>query len=328
MTKKEIYSEWTKLSGNADLPIFMQSWWLDAVCAGKEWDVMLYPADADSADKVVAAMPYLIRKRLGVKFVIMPQMTQIGGMTELRSEGVKELMSEGVKEIAADFAAQLDNMGLAYYYQQYPRGSAFPEEMAQLGFKVRKRITYRIEDLSNLDKVIDAFSKNKKRQLQKALSLHGERGKMNAEQFYAFHTHCLLERRKQISYSREFLLVLEKKTQRLGCSEIVSIHNADGEVYAAAFVVWDKHSMYYLIPCYSETYKDSGAGALLVLECIKLAREKGVMFDFEGSMISGVAKHYKQFGAVGHEYCSVEKYYKWWFRLATAWNWLRLRKYN
>ena len=96
MTKKEIYSEWTKLSGNADLPIFMQSWWLDAVCAGKEWDVMLYPADADSADKVVAAMPYLIRKRLGVKFVIMPQMTQIGGMTELMSEGVTELMSEGV----------------------------------------------------------------------------------------------------------------------------------------------------------------------------------------------------------------------------------------
>ena len=86
--------------------------------------------------------------------------------------------------------------------------------------------------------------------------------------------------------------------------------------------------MYYLIPCFDPEYKESGASALLVLEAIKLAREKGVMFDFEGSMISGVAKHYKQFGSKETTYYSVEKYYKWWFRFAMLWNWLRNKKYR
>ena len=149
--------------------------------------------------------------------------------------------------------------------------------------------------------------------------------KMNVEDFYRFHMRCLQEQGKQISYSREFLLVLERKTARLQQSQIVSICNADNEVLAAAFLIWDKHSMYYLIPCYDQKYKDSGAGALLVLEAIKLARQKGVAFDFEGSMIRGVANHYKQFGSTPTTYYSIEKYYHWWFRLAVFWNWLRER---
>jgi lipid II:glycine glycyltransferase (peptidoglycan interpeptide bridge formation enzyme) len=149
---------------------------------------------------------------------------------------------------------------------------------------------------------------------------------MNVEDFYRFHIQCLQEQGKQISYSREFLLVLERKTQRLGQSQILSICNADNEVLAAAFLVWDKHNMYYLIPCYDLKYKDSGASALLVLEAIKLARQKGVAFDFEGSMIRGVANHYKQFGSTRTLYYSVEKYYKWYFWFANAYNWIRERK--
>jgi hypothetical protein len=63
-----------------------------------------------------------------------------------------------------------------------------------------------------------------------------------------------------------------------------------------------------------------------VLECIKLAREKGVAFDFEGSMIRGVANHYKQFGSTATQYWSVEKYYKWWFWFASVINKFRERK--
>ena len=301
MTNKELYAEWVK--GQEQLPIFMQPWWMDAVCAGKEWDVIIYPAGAQSAKEVKSAMPYLIRKRLGLRYILMPQMTQIGG-----------IYGDIVSAPAAEMAKEIDALKLHYYYQHYPIGSLYPAEMAAHGCKVKKRVTYRLNDLSDLDKVIDNFSRNKKRQLQKALSLHGERGKIGPEEFYAFHTNCLLEHRKTISYSREFLLVLERKTRRLGQSEIVSIHNADGELYAAAYVVWNKEVMHYLIAAQDDRHKDSGAMALLVLECIKLAREKGVIFDFEGSMIRGVASHFKQFGATPSEYYSVEKYYKWWMR--------------
>ena len=332
MTNKEIYRDFCQ--NTPELPIFMQDWWLDAVCAGKQWDVLLCVESADGShvlsvgeqdvqrERIVAVLPYLIRKRAWMRYIIMPQMTQIGGAW-LREDVAHDVQK--VEAIGQTLVQQLSALQLDYYYQHYPIDSPLVEYLRLQGFKVKERVTYRIEDLSNLDAVINAFSKNKKRQLQKALSLHADYN-LNIEDFYRFHMDCLHQQGKAISYSREFLLVLERKTKRLSQSQVLAIRNADEQLLAAAFLVWDKHSMYYLIPCYSPLHKDSGAGALLVLEAIKLARKLGVAFDFEGSMIRGVAQHYKQFGSTPTTYYSVEKYYHWWFWFANAYNWFREKK--
>ena len=329
MTRKELYRNFCKLT--PQLPIFMQDWWMDAVCAGKSWDVLLcvrtdagyrLSEGADKEEDVVAVLPYLFRERMWMRYVLMPQMTQIGGLWLCE---VVRNDTTAARQICTLFMETIQTLRLSYYYQHYPLGSVAPQFMQDLGFKIKKRVTYRMEDLADLDNVINRFSKNKKRQLQKALSLHADYN-LNIEDFYRFHMDCLHQQGKAISYSREFLLVLERKTKRLNQSQILAIRNADEQLLAAAFLVWDKHSMYYLIPCYSPLHKDSGAGALLVLEAIKLARKLGVAFDFEGSMIRGVAQHYKQFGSTPTTYYSVEKYYHWWFWFANAYNWFRERK--
>ena len=307
MTNKERYIRWDE--EQEYVPIFMMPWWLDAVCAGKEWDVLL--AEDEQGD-ILGAMPYLLRKRAWMRYIIMPQQTQIGGIWVTASITADKWKTA---EVCRQIKEQMDAMKLSYYYQQYLPGSLCVDAMRGLGFKTRERVTYRVEDLSDLDAVINSFSKNKKRQLQKALSLHAERT-MEVEDFYRFHTQCLKQRKRKISYSREFLLVLERKARRLKQCQILSICNADGKPYAAAFLIWDKHYMYYLIPAYDPAFGDSGAGALLVLEAMKLAREKQVRFDFEGSVDKGIAKHYKQFGSTPYTYFSVEKYYKPIFRLA------------
>ena len=307
MTNKERYTEWA--AKQEYVPIFMMPWWLDAVCAGKEWDVLL-AEDADG--QIIGAMPYLLRKRAWFKYIIMPQQTQIGGIwvtPEMTADRWK------TAEVCRVIKEQMDALGLAYYYQQYLPGSLCVDAMRGLGFKAKERITYRMADLSNMDAVIEGFSKNKKRQLQKALSLHAEHT-MDGEQFYRFHTQCMAARKRKVSYSREFLLVLERKARRLKQCDVLSICNADGEPYAAAFLVWDKTYLYYLIPAYNPAFGDSGAGALLVLEAMKMARERHLLFDFEGSMEKGTAKHYKQFGPIAVTYYAVEKYYKPLFRIA------------
>lgn len=317
MTNKERYIEWA--SAQEYIPLFMMPWWLDAVCAGKEWDVLLAE---DENGEIIGALPYLLRKRAWLRYIIMPQQTPVGGIwvtPEITADRWK------TAEVCRQLKEQLDSLKLAYYYQQYLPGSLCVNAMKALGFTAKERITYRVEDLSNLDGVIANFSKNKRRQLQKALSLHAERN-MDIEDFYRFHCQCLASRKRKISYSREFLLVLERKAKRAGQCEILSICNADGKVYAAAFLVWDKNYMYYLIPAYEPTHGDTGAGALLVLEAMKRAREKHVMFDFEGSMNRGTAKHYKQFGSTPTTYFAVEKYYKPLFRLAVWFQ--KIREWN
>ncbi|MBO4518428.1 MAG: GNAT family N-acetyltransferase [Paludibacteraceae bacterium] len=319
MTNKERYIEWA--ASLEYVPIFMQPWWMDAVCAGKEWDVLL--AENENGE-IQGAMPYLLRKRAWYKYIIMPQQTQIGGIwvaPDVTGDKWK------TAEVCRQLKEQMDKMGLAYYYQQYMPNSLCVDAMHGLGFKTKERVTYRVDDLSDLDAVIASFSKNKRRQLQKALSLHADRT-MEVEDFYRFHTHCLATRNRKCSYSREFLLVLERKARRMGQCQIISVCNADGQPYAAAFLVWDKHYLYYLIPCIDHAFNDSGAGALLALEAMKFAREKQVHFDFEGSMERGTAKHYKQFGSTATTYYSVEKYYKPLFRLAIWFQHLREWKFR
>jgi hypothetical protein len=317
MTNKELYHDLCQT--NNDIPLFMQDWWMEAVCAGKQWDVLLYTQQG--TDTIIAAMPYLLRKRAHASYIIMPQQTQIGGIWISKHIQTDHQL---VGTICQTFVEQLQQLDLSYYYQHYPIQSVAVRHMQTLGFKIKERVTYRIEDLTDLDAVVNAFSKNKKRQLQKAQSLRVDMH-MNVEEFYRFHTRCLQEQEKTITYTREFFLVLERKTHRLGQSQLIAIRNTDNELLAAAFLVWDTHSMYYLIPCYSPKHKDSGAGALLVLEALKLAHELGLAFDFEGSMIPGVANHYQQFGSTPTVYCSVEKYYKWWFWLAMQINHWRER---
>ncbi|MBR1564700.1 MAG: GNAT family N-acetyltransferase [Paludibacteraceae bacterium] len=341
MTNKELYAEFCKTQEN--MPVFMQAWWMDAVCAGKEWDVMLFDEDMVTGDKlqgaghvndeedaavpnkqvsvkdIAAAMPYLIRKRFGIRYVLMPQQTQIGGVW-IRED--KREDEEFLKRLADNIVERLKELKLWYYYQQYPIDSPLPQLLKERGLKVKERVTYRIDDLSNLDEVMGRFSKNKRRQLQKALTLNADTD-MNVEDFYRYHVQCLEEQGKKITYTREFLMVLYLKAARHGQCKIMRIKTADGETAAAAFLVRDKTTLYYLIPCYSPRFKDSGAGALLVWEAIKTARQQGVQFDFEGSMIRGVANHYKQFGSVPHKYCSVRKYYHPIFALALLFNRMR-----
>ena len=97
---------------------------------------------------------------------------------------------------------------------------------------------------------------------------------------------------------------------------------------AAAFVVWDKRYLYYLIPAYLPSAAKSGASARLVDEAIRLAKEKGLRFDFEGGNDDeGIANHYRQFGSRPVTYSSVTKLYRPSFALMLWLNKWKERKF-
>ena len=302
MTNKELYSQFVAEEKN--LPIYMQPWWLDAVCAGKQWDVMLVN---DNSGQTVAAMPYLLRKRSMFRYVLVPQQTQISGVWVAERVANNPQM---LRHIAVEIKKFLQTLKLSYYYQQYPIESLMPEQMKSLGFGISRRVTYRVPQtrLQDLDALLDSFSKNKKRQLQKALTLKADT-QMNIEDFYRFCAECMKEKGERISFTREFLLVLYQKTQRLQQSQLLRIQTADGITAAASLLLWDNNSMYFFFPCFSMTYKDAGANTLLAWEALKTAHEKNLSFDFVGSMKRSWANEYKQFGAEPTPYFAVRKYY-------------------
>ena len=93
MTNKERYIEW--VGEQEYIPISMNPWWMDAVCAGKEWDALLAE---DEEGKILGAMPYLMRRRAWYKYIVMPQMSQTGGIwvtAEITAEEKNALSHRG-----------------------------------------------------------------------------------------------------------------------------------------------------------------------------------------------------------------------------------------
>jgi len=325
MSNKDTYRMWAQTQKS--MPIFLQPWWMDAVCIGKEWDVMIVVGSelglSNSTD-IIAAMPYLIRHRCGCHYILMPQQTQIGGVwidENLSIDAKSQILAPLTKRVEE----YLQSIGLSYYYQKYPIHSPLSLELQKYGYEVKEQITYRIEDTGDIASIQQAFSQNKKRQLKKAAHLQVSED-MTHEEFYTFHRECLRLQGKEISYSHDFFTSLAMATEENQCSKILAIRDSEQAICAAVFVVWDQHSTYYLIPCYHPAYKDSGAGALLATAAIRLAHEKSLAFDFEGSMIPGVAEHYRQFGSTKTIYYAVEKYFHPWFKLAMWWNSRKERK--
>ena len=319
MSTKEQYALFCQR--NPLMPVTMQPWWLDAVCAGKQWDVLLIMRSelqssswwqrkkeqpAETEDEIVAALPYLLSKRLWYKFVVMPQMTISGGLWLSDELQAAPDMQETLAKV---LAKKLRELKIAYYYQQYPVGNPMPHWLAKQGLTVEQRVTYRLSNVTDIEAVEDAYSKNKKRQIEHAADLSVDT-EMSAEEFYRFHTQCMAERGHKLSYSREFLLVLERKSAREKASQFIRIRQGETTV-AAAFVVWDKRYLYYLIPAYLPSEAKTGASARLADEAIRLAQQKGLQFDFEGgNNDEGISNHYRQFGAQPATYSSVSKLYR------------------
>src|SRR6056297_1016426 len=74
MRKALIFKMSYKQSINYVNSIFEQPWWLDAVAPG-QWESI----EIKKGDQVVARMPYVIKKKMGLKMITMPPLTQTLG---------------------------------------------------------------------------------------------------------------------------------------------------------------------------------------------------------------------------------------------------------
>lgn len=297
-----MYGVWCRTQEN--LPVFLQPWWMDAVCLHKKWQVVLSQSDG----VVQVVMPYLIRKRLWISYIVMPQLTQVGGAWITNQQYSKT----EIQQIALKIDQSIQQLHLGYYYQQFPLNSPIPLAMKELGYTVSERVTYRIDDCSDMDKVVSRYNRNKRRQLNKSRQYVVRQDALSAEQLFEFHQRALQAQGKVISYSKELLQTLVHNAESHQQGIIVSLHlpsESNQDPIAAAFYVWDNDSVHYLIAAQHPNYTDCGLMARLVTEGIRLAHKKNIAFDFEGSMIPGVAKHFQQFGATPATYYSVERFF-------------------
>ena len=75
-------------------------------------------------------------------------------------------------------------------------------------------------------------------------------------------------------------------------------YDEQGHLHAAAFIVWQDRSAYYLAGGGNPAYRGSGAQSYVLWECLHFVSQFTTVFDFEGSMLPGVERFFREFGAI------------------------------
>ena len=298
LTKVEALSakeEYKRLCETEELPLFLQDWWVHAVSAGLNWDVLLA---RDSENHICAVMPYVEDKHLWRKFIHMPTLCPYGGVW-VRDDWMDSF--DATTAVAREMHAQMEKMNIAYYQQRFFPDNHVVQAFESIGYRKIERSTFVVEDTSDLQRILDGFSKNKRKKLEKK-TLTYKVGTMTAEEFYRFHVLCNGEKGKELWYTRETFLVLWEKSQARRQSTIICIRDEHDEPLAAAFVVWDKLMAYELLNCYEHSEADNGAREKLTFEVLKYANSLGLGLDFVSHR-----SYLRHYGAVKKAYALVKR---------------------
>jgi len=298
---KKIYREFC--SKEASLPVFINDWWLDAVCGESNWDVVLVQKE----NSVVGALPYFRVKKGFYKGMALPPLTPHLGPYIAYPENQKySSRLSWEKEIMEQLIGGLP--AFDFYISAFPPSLTNWLPFYWKGFLQATKYTYVLDDLSEPDLLAANFSHEKRKNLKRAsqlLSLHTD---FTADQFYDHHQASLAKTGQKINYSRELFRNLANAAIARESGRIVYATDKDNIIHSALFVVWDSQYGYNLVSTIDPAYRSSGSIALLIRDTIFHLSSLTKGFDFEGSMIENVETSFRHYGTKQVPYFKIMKY--------------------
>jgi len=278
MIDKELYK-----SFNDRLPIFFRSWWLDAVCEGGEWCAEAHQTGGEYDSVFV----YFLKRKFGLKYIVMPPLTQFLGDYSFIDRELGEY-----KPISNYFIDRLPQTAFLSICMSHTFQYWSPYKWR--GFEETTRYSLIIKDLSNLDALYHNFEDSKQRNIRKAASRFTVASGLPAAEFYDFfEKNC----GSKVDYSRQLFETLHAECVKNNSGTIIYATDENSAVCGVLFVVWDNTSVYALTYFFENNARKFGVGDLLMYEAMKLAADKHLTFDFEGSMIENVEQSYRRFGS-------------------------------
>lgn len=256
--------------------IYPYSWYLDAQGS---WEALVY-------DDYFAVMPLPVKRKWGVKYFFNPIFCQQLG-------------------VFGDVSVKI-----------------LSEFLKALPFSVRTQITFNSANLEllpkNMDKrqnyrlAIDQFdenrlSTNRKRDLKKAKGYSYSWTENTYQQAISFFKENDAQRfGLDENYFSQFSHVAKATKENARVSEL-HLYDKNNLIGTGLFFIYDK-VMYLMSISVKNSYRNKGVNTRMVVEALHKGKLEGfLIFDFEGSSISSLAKFYASFGAQKMEYAFLSK---------------------
>lgn len=258
--------------------IYAFSWYLD--CVSERWDVLV-------EEDYRTVMPLPIGKKYGIPYIFTPPWVQQLGIfseTGVTQEKVKEFIGYIPKKfLRIDYQLNASN---------------------QLKGKVyRKKMNYLLPLNKSYDQIKNNFNKNRRRILNKDFSS------------------IKIDKKGDIDIFLKNFKTLEKPYEipDRALGQLRSLHddprvnldiwNAFVDDCFIGGLIWvlDQYRITYLVPVSTSAGKNHNVSTYLIDELIRTYQGSSLTLDFEGSMLSGVEKFYRSFGARTEHYSYIKK---------------------
>ncbi|MDR0748941.1 MAG: GNAT family N-acetyltransferase [Tannerellaceae bacterium] len=296
---KEVYRSLCRTG--ADIPLFSRDWWLDTACGEDKWDVLI----AEQKGNILAAMPlYIPHPRI----VSMPAYTQTMGVWFAGEAGdakyttilgKRQAVCKTFTEALKQYPSFLQNFHykitdwLPFYWE---------------GYKQTTRYTYLLQHIGEQDELWSNMSLNIRRNISKARDKFQIEVKQDIpiDDFLRVYALSFKRQRRKPPHIDTLKRLIAKCRER-GQGRLWGGYDKEGRLHAAAFLVWQESSAYYLAGGGDPAFRESGAHSLVLWEGIKDVSRYTSLFDFEGSMIAGVERFFREFGAIQTPFFTISK---------------------
>lgn len=268
--------------------VFCRSWWLSAV--GNVRVLACF-----SGSQIIAGIPLYFERRFGIPVCTMPKLTQTWGVVMRPPEGKAVAAAARQAKILRVFASHLSRYTL--FFQSFHPSLSNWLPFYWSGFRQTTRFTYVLDDLSDLTRVWHGMSDHARRNIRRAQAAGLTVVPCGIEEVYRCECLSYLRHRSMPPHAESLIRNIycaAKENDSGACFAAVA---PDGSVYSASLVVWDKNRAYDLVGGVRAEMPTSGANAIRIWSEIQFIAQRSRAFDFAGSIIEGIERFNRKFGA-------------------------------
>ncbi|MDR2121077.1 MAG: GNAT family N-acetyltransferase [Tannerella sp.] len=300
MTSKQTYR--TLCRTEKSIPIFSQDWWLDATCGETNWDVLLIEKNG----RILAAWPLYMPLR-GV--VTMPPYTQTMGIWFAPPSGNDTKYGTMLEQRQTLCKQLIEKLDARSFLQNFNHSFTDWLPFYWNGYGQTTRYTYLLGNLKNSELLWNGMNRNMRRNIHAARECAHitVRQGVPADDLLRLQAQTFERQNKRNGQDPHVLRRLVHVCRRRGQGEIWGGYDRQERLHATAFVVYQQSAAYYIAGGGDPALRRSCAHSLVLWEAIRFAAAHSETFDFEGSMLPGVERFFREFGAVQTPYFAISK---------------------
>jgi hypothetical protein len=274
-------TRWDQVVTQSDHPlVYLLSWYLDVVSPG--WEGLI-------ADDYRAVMPLPVKCRWRIPYLVQPPFCQQLGVTGTGLQS--DLTRSFYRKMGWQFP---------WYNLQIREASGLESRKF-----LNRRINYTLDLISLYPVLINGYHQNTLRNLKKAVEAGLIAEDCTLDDFLDFSATWL---QQSAPRHTEVFACLVRECVQHKVATLLKVKDHEGNILAAAcFLAWNRQIV-YLAGGSSDEGKRLSAMFRIIDQIIRDYSGTGYRLDFEGSMIPGVARFFRGFGAKASYYYHVKRF--------------------